>query len=281
MALTCLSKAATIGLKHERKYAIFAAVNSWLKTFAWDFQQLFLFSLRVIRGMVSRKFYISETLEQMYLIGVGSLYLVLLAGAFAGQGFAIAFSNELADFGAKNYLGRIMSIAVVRELGPTLTGLMVAARVSSGITAEIGAMKSSNQLDAMVSFGIDPIQKLAVPRLIALVLMVPALTIACDAIAITGGWIVATLIANMSTAIYWSSMKERLIFGNLFIGLLKPFVFSFFIAFIACYKGFSARGGTKGVGKATTESVVISSITILIVNFFITKLVHSAIRGYL
>ncbi|MCB2201514.1 ABC transporter permease [bacterium] len=267
--------------KTERTQAIFSALNNWLKRWAYESQALFMFSVKTIRAVFSRTFYFTETMEQMYLIGVGSLYLVLLAGAFAGQGFAIAFSNELADFGAKNYLGRIMSIAIVRELGPTLTGLMVAARVSAGITAEIGAMKSSNQLDAMRSFGIDPIRKLAVPRLLALVLMVPALTIACDAIAIVGGWVVAGLIAKMSTTIYWASVKERLIFGNIFMGLLKPFVFSFFIAFIACYKGFSAEGGTKGVGKATTESVVLSSIMILIVNFFLTKLVHGAIKGYL
>lgn len=267
--------------KTERTTAILSAVNNWLKRMAREYQALFFFSLRMLRAVFSRTFYVTETMEQMYLIGVGSLYLVLLAGAFAGQGFAIAFSNELADFGAKNYLGRIMSIAIVRELGPTLTGLMVAARVSAGITAEIGAMKSSNQLDAMLAFGIDPVRKLAVPRLLALVLMVPALTVACDAIAIIGGWLIAAVVAKMSVTIYWASVKERLIFGNIFMGLLKPFVFSFFIAFIACYKGFSAEGGTKGVGRATTESVVMSSIMILIVNFFLTKLVHSAIKGYL
>jgi phospholipid/cholesterol/gamma-HCH transport system permease protein len=244
-------------------------------------QSLFFFSLKMLRSVISRKIYVGETIEQMYTIGVGSLYLVLLAGLFAGQGFAIAFSVELADFGAKNYLGRIMSIAIVRELGPTLTGLMVAARVASGITAEIGSMKASNQLDAMMAFGIDPIKKLGVPRLVALVLMVPALTVAADAIAIFGGYIVAIFVAKISTTLYWASVKERLVFGNLFAGLLKPFVFSLFIAFISVYKGFSSRGGTKGVGRATTESVVIASITILIVNFIITKTVHQFLQGYL
>lgn len=231
--------------------------------------------------MFRRPLYVTETLEQMYLIGVGSLYLVVLTGMFAGQGFALAFSQELADFGAKDYLGRIMSIAIVRELGPILTGLMVAARVAAGITAEIGAMKASNQLDAMVAFGIDPIKKIAAPRLLSLIVMVPALTIVCDLIAIIGGWIIAVFIAHVSSTLYWASVKERLIFGNLFIGLLKPFTFSLVIAFISCYKGFSSGGGTKGVGQATTQSVVMTSITILIVNFFITKVVHSAIKGYL
>ena len=235
----------------------------------------------MIAGIFRRPFYVTETLEQMAFIGVGSLYLVSLTGIFAGQGFALAFANELADFGAKDYLGRIMSISIVRELGPVLAALMISARAAAGITAEIGSMKSSNQLDAMIGFGIDPIKKLAVPRLLALMVMVPVLTIITDAIAIIGGWMVATLIANMSGTLYWATIKERLIFGNLFIGILKPICFSFVIAFISCYKGFAAEGGTKGVGRATTESVVLSSITILMVNFFITKVVHSALKGYL
>jgi len=231
--------------------------------------------------MFTRPFYLVETKEQMYLIGVGSLYLVVLTGIFAGQGFALAFSVELADFGAKNYLGRILSIAIVRELGPILTALMVAARVAAGITAELGAMKSSNQIDAMTAFGIDPIKKLAVPRLLSLVIMVPALTVVCDVISILGGYIIAIFISHITSTMYWTAVRERLIFGNLFIGIFKPIIFSFIIAFISCYKGFTSQGGTKGVGKATTESVVLSSITILVVNFFITKVVFSLIKGYL
>lgn len=235
----------------------------------------------MVGGLFRRPFYMMETMEQMYLIGIGSLYLIVLTGIFAGQGFALAFSVELADFGAKNYLGRIMSIAIVRELGPVLTALMVAARVAAGITAELGAMKSSNQINALMAFGIDPIKKLAVPRFIALLIMVPALTIICDAIAILGGYIIALFISHVTTTMYWSAVKERLVFGNIFIGLLKPIVFSFVIAFVSCYKGFASEGGTKGVGRSTTESVVLSSITILVVNFFITKVVFSLIKGYL
>jgi len=231
--------------------------------------------------MFSRPFYFSETKEQLYLIGVGSLYLIVLTGIFAGQGFALAFSVELALFGAKDYLGRIMVLAIIRELGPVLTSLMIAARVAAGITAELGAMKSSNQIDAMVAFGIDPIKKLAVPRLISLIIMVPALTIICDIIALFGGYIISVFIAHVSSTMYWSSVREKLIFGNIFIGLLKPAVFSFVIAFIACYKGFTSAGGTKGVGRATTDSVVLTSITILMVNFFITRVVFALLKGYL
>lgn len=242
---------------------------------------MFFFSLRMLKAVFFRPFYFRETLEQMYLIGVGSFFLIVLTGTFAGEGLALAFAQELADFGAKDYLGRIMAIAIMRELGPILAALMVAARVASGITAEIGAMKSSNQLDAMIAFGIDPIRKIAVPRMIALFIMVPVLTIICDVIAILGGYFVAVFIAHVTSTMYWSNVISRLLFGNIFVGILKPVVYSLLIAFISCYKGFSSEGGTKGVGRATTESVVLASISILVINFFITRVVFSFIKGYL
>lgn len=253
----------------------------WLKSFAYECQRLFYFSLKMLAATVGRPIYVAETFEQMYLIGIGSLFLIVLTGLSAGQGMALQFSNELADFGSKNYLGRIMVLAIVRELGPVLTALMVAARVAAGITAEIGAMKSSNQIDALIAFGIDPVRKLAAPRLIALVIMVPVLTTICDVIAITGGWIIALFISHITSITYWTAVKERLIFGNIFMGITKPILYAFVIGFISCYKGFTAEGGTKGVGRATTESVVIASITILVANFIFTKVIFSALKGYL
>jgi phospholipid/cholesterol/gamma-HCH transport system permease protein len=193
---------------------------------------------------------------------------------------AIQFTYELASLGSKSYLGRILSIAIVRELGPVLTGLMIAARVSSGITAEIAAMVSSNQVSALRAFGVDPIRKLAAPRLISLIVMVPTLTVIADAVGIFGGWLVSEFIAHVSSHLYWANVLEKLSFGNIAIGLIKPIAFSLVIAFISCYKGFSTSGGTKGVGRSTTDSVVLSSISILVVNFIITKLVLSLVKGY-
>lgn len=252
-----------------------------IRKFVLELDQLTRFSVKMVLSCFGRPIYLSETMEQMYLIGIGSLFLVVLTGIFAGQAMALQFSNELADFGSKNYLGRIMSLAILRELGPILTGLMVAARVASGITAEIGSMKSSNQLDALLAFGVDPIRKLAAPRLIALLVMVPVLTIICDVIAIVGGWIIAIFLAHITSTTYLSAVNERLTFGNVFMGVLKPVVFAFIIAFISCYKGFTTRGGTKGVGQSTTESVMYSSISILIINFVLTKVVFSYLKGYL
>jgi phospholipid/cholesterol/gamma-HCH transport system permease protein len=259
----------------------FLLIINWIKHFSNELQRLFFFSVRMIASLFGRPIYTAETFEQMYLVGVGSLFLIILTGISAGQGMALEFSNELADFGSKQYLGRIMVLAIVRELGPILTGIMVAARVAAGITAEIGAMKSSNQIDALVAFGIDPLRKLAAPRLIALIIMVPVLTIICDIIAILGGWIVAIFISHIASTAYWTAVKGKLMFGNIFIGLVKPFIFALIIAFISCYKGFTSEGGTKGVGRATTESVMLASITILITNFVVTKIVSGYLKGYL
>jgi len=250
-----------------------------LKRFIWDVQGLAFFSFRMFRHSVGRPFYFTELLEQMYFLGVGSLFLVVLTGMFAGQAIALQFSIELADFGSKNYLGRVMAVAIIRELGPVLTALMVAARVSSGITAEIGAMKSSEQLDAMRAFGVEPIRKLAVPRFWALLVMLPALTLICDFVAIMGGYIIAVFIAHISPSAYWSNMIDKISLGNMIIGTAKPFLFAVIITTISCYMGFSTSGGTKGVGRSTTDSVVASSINILFINFAFTRLVVPHLKG--
>lgn len=252
-----------------------------IKRFAYDVQGLTFYSLRLIRRLVGRPMYFAEMFDQMYFLGVGSLFLVVLTGMFAGQGMALQFSIELADFGSKNYLGRVMVIAIVRELGPTLTGLMVAARVAAGITAELGSMKSSEQIDALRAFGIDPIRKLAVPRFWALLIMMPILTIICDFVGIYGGYIIAVYIAHISGTAYWTNIVAKLTLGNFIIGLSKPFIFAVIIATISTYMGFGTKGGTRGVGRSTTESVVACSITILFVNFLFTRLVVPHIKGLL
>ena len=255
-------------------------ILKFAKKFVYDIDQLTRFSIKMVLALFRRPIYLTETMEQMYSIGIGSLFLVALTGIFAGQGMALQFTKELAEFGSKNYLGRTMAIAIIRELGPVLAGLMVAARVAAGITAEIGTMKSTNQLDALTAFGVDPIRKLATPRLVALVVMVPVLTIICDVIALLGSWLIAIWIAHITSTTFWSAVNDRLIFGNVFIGILKPFAFAFVIAFVSCYKGFTTSGGTKGVGRSTTDSVMISSITILIVNFVMTKIVFTFLKGF-
>lgn len=250
-----------------------------LKRFAYDVQGLTFYGGRLLARLFGRPFYFADLLEQMYFLGVGSLFLVVLTGMFAGQGMALQFSIELADFGSKNYLGRVLAIAIIRELGPVLAGLMVAARVAAGITAEIGSMKSSEQVDALVAFGVDPIRKLAVPRFWALFIMLPILTIVCDFIAIAGGYVIAVYIAHISGTVYWTNVIYKLTLGNFIIGLTKPFLFAIIIATISTYMGFTTKGGTKGVGRSTTNSVVACSITILFINFLFTRLIVPQLKG--
>ncbi|HEX9750462.1 MAG TPA: ABC transporter permease [candidate division Zixibacteria bacterium] len=252
-----------------------------LKRFAAETQALAGYSVRLAVRLIGRPFYVAETLDQMYFLGVGSLFLVVLTGIFAGQGLALQFSIELAEFGSKNYLGRVMVIAIVRELGPVLTGLMVAARVAAGITAEIGSMKSSEQIDALVAFGVDPIRRLAVPRFWAILLMLPILTICCDFVAIVGGWVIAVYIAHISSTAYWTNIISKLSLGNFVIGLGKPFLFAVIISTISTFMGFRTMGGTRGVGRSTTNSVVACSITILFVNFLFTRLIVPQLKGLL
>ena len=258
------------------------ATMDWLrgfKNFLMDVQGLTHFSLQLFGRSFGRPFYFTEFVEQMHFLGVGSLFLVVLTGIFAGQAIALQFSIELADFGSKNYLGRVMAVAILRELGPVLTALMVAARVASGITAEIGSMKSSEQLDAMRAFGVDPIRKLAVPRFWAMLIMLPALTLVCDFVAIFGGYIIAVFIAHISPSAYWSNFIDKVSLGNMIIGTVKPFLFAIIISTTSCYLGFATTGGTKGVGRSTTKSVVATSINILFINFAFTRLIVPQLKG--
>jgi len=251
------------------------AVNERLKKSVSEAQGITAFAGKVFSRLFVPPIYWRDLYEQIHFLGIGSVYLCIFTGVFAGQAMALQFSKEMAEFGAKDYMGRIVTLANVRALGPVLTGLMVAARCSSGIAAEIGAMKSSNQIDALISFGTDPIKKLAVPRFWALFLMMPILTILTDAISIVGGWIVSHYIVHVSDALYWTNVKQRLLFGNLLVGMTKPFVFGIIIAIVGCYKGFSSEGGTRGVGRATREAVVVSSISILVAEFMMTKVLFS------
>jgi len=208
----------------------------------------------------------------MDLLGVGSLGIVILTGLFAGMALAMQFSVELAAFGAKSYLGRAVTVSILRELGPVLTGLMVAGRVCSGITAELGAMKVTQQIDAMRVLGSDPVKKLVVPRVVAVVVMLPILTVISDAMAVLGGYSIAIFISRISTPIYWAEVGRAFTFENVIGALTKPFVFGLIIALIGCYQGLRTEGGTRGIGLATTRAVVLASILILVANFLLTKL---------
>jgi phospholipid/cholesterol/gamma-HCH transport system permease protein len=223
--------------------------------------------------------YFADMLQQADLIGVGSLPIVVLTGFFTGAVLALNSANTLQRFGSLSLLGQLVSVGMVRELGPVLTGLMVAGRNSSGMASELGSMVVTEQIDAMRALGTDPMKKLVTPRVTSTVFMLFFLTIISDLLGLVGGGSVAQGLLGMDSHQYWSTAWQVLTFQDVFMGLVKPLLFGFIISTVGCYYGISARGGTQGVGRATTQAVVASSVFILLVDFFATKLLM-AIFGY-
>lgn len=216
--------------------------------------------------------YTTDTLIQMDTIGVGSLPIVVLTGFFSGAVMALQLSRPLIQYGQVGRIGQLVSITLVRELGPVLTALMVAGRNSSGIASELGSMKVTEQIDAMRALGTDPTKKLVTPRMAATAIMLPLLTIISDFIGMFGGWLIARFLLNVTTQQYWSEAWRSLEYGDIVQGLLKPFLFAFSISLVGCFYGLRTVGGTQGVGRATTQAVVAASVVILALNFFVSKI---------
>jgi len=209
--------------------------------------------------------------EQFDAIGAGSLTVVLLTGLFTGAALASQSGLTLDKFGARPIVGQLVSASMIKELGPVLTALMLTGRIGSGIAAELGSMMVTDQINALRALGTDPVRKLVVPRVLAGFFMAPVLTIISDFVGIVGGWIVARFQLQVATGIYWSSVTKALYTQDVWMGLIKPFVLGFAIVTIACHVGLRTTGGTQGVGKATTISVVAGSVAVIAVDFFVTQ----------
>ncbi len=237
------------------------------------FQDFFVLAGRTFRNLVRKPHYLNDVSIQMDSIGVGSMPIVVLTGFFAGAILALQMSRALNQYGAASEVGQIVSISLVREMGPVLTALLVAGRNASGIASELGSMKVTEQIDAMRALGTDPIQKLVKPRLIAMCVMLPLLVIIADFIGIIGGYLVSCPLLRLTTdAQYWSSCWRSLEYNDIAQGLLKPFAFAIVIALVGCYYGMRTTGGTQGVGLATTRAVVTASVWIFVLTFFIGKM---------
>ena len=235
-------------------------------------QEYSLLSWRALANLASGPRYLADTLQQMDIIGVGSLPIVILTGFFTGAVLALQSANSLARFGALSFTGTLVSLSMVRELGPVLTSLMVAGRNSSGMASELGSMQVTEQIDAMRALGTDPSRKLVTPRLVATMYMLFFLTIISDLVGLAGGSVISVLMLRLNFNEYWTSAWQALKFADVVMGLIKPFFFGFLIATVGCYYGMSARGGTQGVGRATTQAVVATSVLILAVDLLITRL---------
>lgn len=244
--------------------------------FLFELQEIGHFLWRIIRGLSKKPRYFSEMIYQMDQVGVGSLGLVILTGFFTGGVLILQTYPTLVSYGLQNSAGQGVATSLIRELGPVLTALMVAGRVGSAISAEIGSMVVSQQIDAMRALGTSPVRKLVTPRIFALMLMLPLLTVAGDIFGLFGAGIVAQRLYGLDLNVFISSVKEGVNISDLLGGIVKPFFFGIIIAVMSCYKGLSTKGGTVGVGISTTNAVVLSSICVIIADFFLSKILAGA-----
>jgi phospholipid/cholesterol/gamma-HCH transport system permease protein len=235
-------------------------------------QEYVFLSARSLTNVLSYPRYISDLFEQMDVIGVGSLPIVLLTGLFIGAVMVLQTASQFVRFGQTALTGDVVAIGLVRELGPTITGLLVAGRVSSGIASELGSMVVTEQVDAMRAMGTDPSRKLVTPRVIATTLMLPLLTAMSDFVGLIGGYAVAASTLRLGAVQFWTRALHALTFSDIMQGMSKPIFFGFILSTVGCYQGLKVQGGTQGVGRATTQAVVASSVLILVTNFFLTRI---------
>jgi phospholipid/cholesterol/gamma-HCH transport system permease protein len=236
-----------------------------------ELQETTLLAARAARGLFKGPRYFTETIAQMDAIGVGSLTIIILTGFFTGGVLTLQTFPTLKYYGAQDQTGYLVALSLIRELGPVLTALMVTGRVGSAISAELGSMTVSEQIDAMRALGTDPVKKLVAPRLVALIVTLPLLTVVGDAIGIVGGGTVASALYGMSASTYWSSVRDGITGDDIIGGVIKPIVFALIIGTIACREGLSTEGGTGGVGQSTTRAVVMGSIVVIVADFFLAK----------
>jgi len=254
------------------------SVTDFVKDEILAAQEYFQLAGRSIANIFRRPRYVADAMLQADLIGVGSLPIVVLTGFFTGAVLALQTSSTLQQFGSLSLTGQLVSLSMVRELGPVLTGLMVAGRNSSGMASELGSMKVTEQIDAMRAMGVDPSKKLVTPRVAATVTMLFFLSVISDLVGLTGGFMISFLLLGLNASEYWTTAYQSLRFGDVVMGLTKPALFGYIIATIGCYYGLSAKGGTQGVGRATTQAVVAASVLILVSDFFLTRLLMGVFR---
>ena len=235
-------------------------------------QDYSMLAAQSVTNLFSPPYYFSDVLDQMDIIGVGSLPIVVLTGFFIGAVMVLQTAAQFIRFGQTALTAEAVSLALVRELGPSISGLLVTGRNASSIASELGSMVVTEQVDAMRAMGTDPTRKLVTPRMVATVLMLPLLTAMADFAGLIGGFIVSTFTLRLGAVSFWTSAIDSLDFSDLMQGLSKPLIFGFILSTVGCYHGLRVRGGTQGVGRATTSAVVTSSVFILVTNFFLTKI---------
>lgn len=243
------------------------------KQFLLKLQNYTLLSFETIKAVSKIKKYKRDVIQEIYNIGTTAVKLVFFGGLFVGIILAIETGNQLDEFGAKTLVGRTVTLGLIRELGPVITGLLLAARTGAKNASEIGGMQLSEQIDAIRAFGTDPIHKLVFPRTLAAVIIFLPLTLIADLTGILGGMVISDLFLHVDSSFFWNTAIYDLEMNDIVTGFSKPVIFAFFISTISCYYGFTTKGGTSGLGKATINAVVVSTGAVLILDFIFTKII--------
>jgi phospholipid/cholesterol/gamma-HCH transport system permease protein len=258
--------------KPVERVSIGAVLTDAVKQLLAHVQDYSVMAGRSLANLASGPHYFQDFLNQMDDIGVGSLPIVLMSGFFIGAVMVLQTGSQFTRFGQTALTGDVVAIALVRELGPTLTGILVAGRSASGIASELGSMLVTEQVDAMRAMGTDPSRKLVTPRVLAGILMLPLLTALNDFIGLLGGCVASVFSLRLNAVQFWTRAIDALDFADIMQGMMKPLVYGFILATVGCYKGLTVRGGTQGVGRATTQAVVVASVMIIGADLFLTKL---------
>lgn len=247
-------------------------IEQAVEAFLEEMGRVTLLARDTFQGILRGKTNIDLTLDQMVKMGVDSIPIALIGAGFVGMVFAVQVAMEFVKFGAGKFVGGVMAIAVARELAPALSGIIISARVASAITAEIGTMKVTEQIDAIEALGSNPVKYLVIPRFWACTIMMPLLTVLADLVCFFGGYLVAVYLVKINSVDYMTSAKQFLSLWDVFGGIIKALVFGIVISIVASHKGLNTRGGAKGVGESTTSSVVACLISLFILNYFLSVL---------
>ena len=243
----------------------------WTRSIMW-YGGLGLLAVRVVRNLALPPAYFRLVIEEIERIGIRSLPVAVIVAVFTGMVFALQSAVNMARFGAENYVGPVSALAILRELGPVLTAILVGGKVASGITAELGSMKVTEQIDALRMLGVNYIKRLIVPRLLAAVVVFPLLTVLADVVGVLGGLLIMVVERGADPYAYWNTTTYWVLPRDFITGIIKSAFFGIVVTLIGCYNGLATEGGTEGLGRATTATVVHVTMGVIVSDFFLTKL---------
>ncbi len=250
------------------------AAGTWVVMQCWHVGSLSLLFAQTVGGLFHRHLRGRALMSELRKIGVASWFIVSISALFIGMVLAFQSAYQMKRLAAEIYIASLVALSVVREIGPVMTALIVAGRVGSSIAAELGTMKVTEQLDALMTLAVDPVRFLVVPRFLAMAIALPILTLWADAIGIFGGFLVGTLQLGVLPSLYWKMTTIPLVMKDLASGLLKSLLFAMIICVVSCFEGFRTEGGAEGVGRSTTAAVVTSFILIIFADCLLTALFY-------